>query len=56
MITYTLTVRVGEGVEHDVEECLHEAAIQLVEAHVPWTLTEQHEDRPEPAAMVAAGA
>ena len=53
MTTYTLTVRVVEGREHDIEEHLHEAVSHLVASRVAWTLTERHDAPPErPAAAV----
>jgi hypothetical protein len=47
MTTYTLTVRVAEGREPEVDEYLREAVAHLVSARVAWTLTEQHDARPE---------
>ena len=44
MTTYTLTVRVAEGREHDIDEYLHEVAAHLVGERVAWTLTQQHDN------------
>ena len=43
MTTYTLTVRVAEGAEPDIEEHLHDVAAHLVKARVAWTLTQRHD-------------
>jgi hypothetical protein len=48
MTTYTLTVRVAAGREHDIEDYLHEVVAHLVGERVAWTLTDQHDARPEP--------
>jgi len=53
MTTYTLTVRVAEGREPDVEEYLHQAVVHLVGARVAWTLTERHDAAPERPATTA---